>query len=113
MHTSKNIDVYLSIPSNPIIEHSSAIRFAAYPTSLSLSAPTSVRFPSTFPYTPSKTNSQDKYTSVQDFSHIRSTQSPNWSIMPDDARRDDWLGLDVQEGGDIKKLLDELLPAMS
>ncbi|KAF7323883.1 C-CAP/cofactor C-like domain-containing protein [Mycena kentingensis (nom. inval.)] len=32
MHTSTNVDVYLSISSNPIIEHCSKIRFCAYPT---------------------------------------------------------------------------------
>lgn len=31
MHASSHVDVYLSIPSNPIIEHCANIRFAAYP----------------------------------------------------------------------------------
>jgi hypothetical protein len=54
------------------------------------------------------------YTSVQDFSHIRSSQSPNWCIMPDD-RRDDWLELGLGLGKDkaIENLLDELLPSLS
>lgn len=34
MHTSANIDVYLTIQSNPIIEHCSSVAFAAYPYSL-------------------------------------------------------------------------------
>lgn len=34
MHTSHKVDVYLSIPSTPIIEHCLDIRFAAYPKSL-------------------------------------------------------------------------------
>ena len=34
MHTSSGVDVYISIASNPIIEHCSAIRFADYPSSL-------------------------------------------------------------------------------
>ncbi|KIM92337.1 hypothetical protein PILCRDRAFT_83529 [Piloderma croceum F 1598] len=97
MHTSKNIDVYLLIPSNPIIEHSSAIRFAPYPTLLSASAPTS----------------DTKYSLVQDFSHIRQTQSPNWSIIPAGARRHDWLGLGLKEDMDVRKAVDELLPATS
>ena len=115
MHTSQSIDVYLSIPSHPIIEHSSAIRFTPYPASLSASAPTSVRFPSlTFShYAPSHPHPQDtKYSSVQDFSHIRQTQSPNWSIIPAGAQRDDWLGLGLKEDMDVRKVVDELLPAV-
>ncbi|KDQ49108.1 hypothetical protein JAAARDRAFT_201129 [Jaapia argillacea MUCL 33604] len=34
MHASESVDVYLCIPSNPIIEHCSGIRFGAYPFSL-------------------------------------------------------------------------------
>src|SRR5882762_2194985 len=112
MHASTDVDVYLSIPSNPIIEHSSSIRFAAYPTSLYLpEQPTSVsvclliliEFPSDL----SKPNLQNnKYTSVQDFSHIRPTQSPNWCIMPDETRRDNWFELSPREDRAIGKMLD-------
>jgi len=95
MHRSENIDIYLLIQSNPIIEHSAAVRFAAYPMSLS------------------GTQSVSNYSSVQDFSHIRPTQSPNWSIMPDGARSTDWLGLALRRDSDIEKLLNELLPSVS
>ncbi|KAF7343433.1 C-CAP/cofactor C-like domain-containing protein [Mycena venus] len=41
MHTSTNVDVYLSIPSTPIIEHCSQIRFSSYPAALRISEDTS------------------------------------------------------------------------
>ncbi|KAJ7747901.1 tubulin binding cofactor C-domain-containing protein [Mycena maculata] len=65
MHTSTAVDVYLSIPSTPIIEHCSQIRFASYPAALSQ-------------------NISPNVFSVQDFSHIKSTPSPNWSLMVKD-----------------------------
>jgi len=34
MHSSSTVDVYLEIGSDPVIEHCSGIRFAAYPSSL-------------------------------------------------------------------------------
>ena len=34
MHTSRNVDVYISFTSNPIIEDCSEIRFSGYPHSL-------------------------------------------------------------------------------
>ncbi|KAF5325370.1 hypothetical protein D9619_009652 [Psilocybe cf. subviscida] len=66
MHTSKQINILLSIASNPIIEHCSAIRFGQYPAAFE-------PVPKPLPM----------YT-VQDFSHIRATPSPNFSIMPDE-----------------------------
>ncbi|KAH7882951.1 tubulin binding cofactor C-domain-containing protein [Phlebopus sp. FC_14] len=68
MHNSTTVDVYLSISSNPIIERCTSIRFAAYPSVLC------------GVYEPSK------YFSVQDFSHIRSTPSPNWTTLSEE----DW-----------------------
>ncbi|KAJ6588376.1 tubulin binding cofactor C-domain-containing protein [Mycena capillaripes] len=74
MHTSTNVDVYLSIPSTPIIEHCSQIRFASYPAALRGSEDTC---------------SDDTF-SVQDFSHIKSTPSPHWSTLPPEARASNW-----------------------
>lgn len=65
MHDSKSVDVFLDSTSSPIIEHSSSIRFSKYPTQIS--------------HKPS----QDF--TVQDFSHIRPTPSPNWSMLPEDV----------------------------
>ncbi|TCD63589.1 hypothetical protein EIP91_005197 [Steccherinum ochraceum] len=95
MHTSSHVDVYLSIPSNPIIEHCSNIRFAKYPTHLTTS--------------PSNDNA-NKYLSVQDFSHIRATPSPNWQELPGDTviGEERW---PVAPGvDDVRTVLQSLLP---
>ncbi|TFK53137.1 TBCC-domain-containing protein [Heliocybe sulcata] len=76
MHTSSNIDVYLAIPSNPIIEHCSGIRFSSYPPSLR---------PAESPEA-----AESKHLSVQDFSHIKPTPSPNWSELPSDQVIREW-----------------------
>ncbi|KAF5384269.1 hypothetical protein D9615_003298 [Tricholomella constricta] len=65
MHTSRNVDVYLTITSNPVIEHCSDIRFGGYPKIL-------------------LDNRPSEQFSVMDFSHIRSTPSPNWSVLHED-----------------------------
>ncbi|PCH37432.1 hypothetical protein WOLCODRAFT_134530 [Wolfiporia cocos MD-104 SS10] len=69
MHTSSKVDVYISASSNPIIEHCSGIRFAGYPRSLHQRAGAE------------ENDQTNNYLAVQDFSHIRPTPSPNWSLM--------------------------------
>lgn len=91
MHTSSRVDVYLGIDSNPIIEHCSGIRFSSYPPTLVERAaapdvPSLVRCFCATVCSETTTEPADlKRTShnlsVQDFSHIRQTPSPNWSIM--------------------------------
>ncbi|EAU84134.1 hypothetical protein CC1G_08675 [Coprinopsis cinerea okayama7 len=66
MHNSQHVDVYLDITSNPIIEGCSSIRFAMYPARLN---PDLLRRSPLPPFT------------IQDFSHIRSSPSPNFSLM--------------------------------
>jgi tubulin-specific chaperone C len=93
MHTSRDVDVYLSIQSNPIIEHCAGIRFGSYPRSVLPDVTQNVL-------------------SVQDFSHIKPAPSPNWRFLSDEEK------LDVKEGWyerlssdeDISPILDELLP---
>ncbi|KAI8989114.1 tubulin binding cofactor C-domain-containing protein [Trametes punicea] len=98
MHTSSQVDVYISIASNPIIEHCSEIRFADYPSCLMPESSTDV-----------VQNAKSNYLAVQDFSHIRATPSPNWSALPADQTIADaaW-PLAPQDTTDI---LHELLPA--
>jgi tubulin-specific chaperone C len=107
MHSSQNVDVYLDIRSNPIIEHSNGIRFAPYPSFLDASiSPESV----------SRSN-----LSVQDFSHIRPTPSPNWSLLSkndaEDARLTRMKELvsanekDHQE--DVSEVLGGILPSQT
>ncbi|KIM36139.1 hypothetical protein M413DRAFT_449346 [Hebeloma cylindrosporum] len=70
MHSSKNIDVLLSISSNPIIEDCHSIRFAQYPE-IFLASP--------------EGNKESTPFSVQDFSHIRPTPSPHYSWMTSES----------------------------
>ncbi|KAI0657513.1 tubulin binding cofactor C-domain-containing protein [Cubamyces menziesii] len=97
MHTSSRVDVYISIASNPIIEHCSEIRFADYASSL---RPTSLA------------DTQDvksNYLAVQDFTHIRATPSPNWSPLPFEQQIAD--GAWPLSTGSAPEMLRALLPA--
>ncbi|KAJ7291218.1 tubulin binding cofactor C-domain-containing protein [Mycena rebaudengoi] len=94
MHTSQAVDVYLSIPSTPIIEHCSRIRFAPYPASLS------------------GDDTPNNIFSVQDFSHIRSTPSPHWSMIASDALIDEWPTNPIA-AADVAEVLGELLAGVS
>ncbi|KAK0484744.1 TBCC-domain-containing protein [Armillaria novae-zelandiae] len=74
MHTSRSVDVYLSIPSHPVIENCSGIRFAGYPSTLQREMQVA----------------ESRHASVQDFSHIKVTPSPNWSVLPEDQLPMTW-----------------------
>ncbi|KAJ6463918.1 tubulin binding cofactor C-domain-containing protein [Mycena sanguinolenta] len=89
MHTSTHVDVYLSISSTPIIEHCSQIRFAPYPTALRISEDISPHV-----------------LSIQDFSHIKSTPSPNWSMLAPENQIAEW----PIERTEVEDLLNVLLP---
>nr|VWP02401.1 MDR efflux pump ABC3 [Ganoderma boninense] len=108
IHTSSEVDVYITISSNPIIEHCSAMRFTAYPTVLrhSASIATSTLAESIEPVAQGGID----YPAVQDFSHIRATPSPNWSALP--------VGTAISEGqwplsavSDVDGVLRDLLPS--
>lgn len=77
MHASHDVDVYLFITSKPVIEDCSGIRFSGYPTTL-LPSPGDIKL--------------SQHASVMDFSHIRSTSSPNWSPFAenDNTRSREW-----------------------
>ncbi|KAK0223850.1 TBCC-domain-containing protein [Armillaria fumosa] len=74
MHTSRSVDVYLSIPSHPVIENCSGIRFAGYPSALRRETQVA----------------ESRHASVQDFSHIKATPSPNWTLLPEDQLPTSW-----------------------
>ncbi|KAJ7028721.1 tubulin binding cofactor C-domain-containing protein, partial [Mycena alexandri] len=93
MHTSTNVNVYLSIPSTPVIEHCSKIRFAPYPVTLQMSG---------HPY-PSAL-------SIQDFSHIKSTPSPHWSMLSTEAHIIKWPVDVMTSENEIAESLGVLLP---
>ncbi|KAJ3921240.1 tubulin binding cofactor C-domain-containing protein [Lentinula edodes] len=97
MHSSKGIDVYLSIQSNPIIEHCHSIQFAPYPATFS---PTIVQ--------------HNSDVSVQDFSHIKSTPSPNWNVLDERARKlpEDWQSISAASATDVERILQKCLPSV-
>ncbi|KAJ7057016.1 tubulin binding cofactor C-domain-containing protein [Mycena amicta] len=88
MHTSTLVDVYLSISSNPIIEHCSQLRFA---TVWSPESPGSL--------------------TVQDFSHIKPTPSPNWKKLEENAKVPEWPIEVLETERDVVEKLEELLPS--
>lgn len=85
MHSSTHVRVYLATISNPVIEDCSAIAFAEYPSFIfSLN-------PLVAGALPSSSNHAD----IQDFSHIRPTPSPNWTIFH--PRNENWDDILTQE----------------
>ncbi|THU97622.1 hypothetical protein K435DRAFT_777907 [Dendrothele bispora CBS 962.96] len=115
MHTSQAIDVFIDINLNPIIEQCHGIRFAPYPsfesdlnngtpldatvTSMITSASTNNSTTTVetshqtrnVPETGLETGSGTSRTnlSVQDFSHIRPTPSPNWRLLLLNSKEDE------------------------
>ncbi|KAI0037088.1 tubulin binding cofactor C-domain-containing protein [Vararia minispora EC-137] len=98
MHTSTDVDVYLAVPSNPVIEHCSNIRFASYP-SLVLSPTAAALLPAT-----------SKHECVQDFSHIRSTPSSHWEVLRSSKTETDWAVFLKRARNDTDAALREFLP---
>ncbi|KAG0198920.1 hypothetical protein BGX28_007705 [Mortierella sp. GBA30] len=77
MHTSKNMDIYLHVTSEPIIEDCSDMRFAPY--GQVLPAEQLDRLFEIAQLNPAK-NYFDK---VKDFNWLRQQQSPNWRLLED------------------------------
>nr|GAT44397.1 predicted protein [Mycena chlorophos] len=90
MHTSSVVDIYLSISSNPIIEHCSLLRFAKYPSTLA-----SADLPSNLV--------------VQDFSHIKPTPSPNWKML--EGAEVVWPVAVIDSEEEVEKTLEGLFPS--
>lgn len=106
MHASTAIDVYLSIPSLPVIEHCARIRFGPYPP---------LPLPLLASVSPQEPTGEGKYREVQDFSHVRATPSPNWSILPQDEVAGWKVLIDskqLEEGVEVKdvSLMEGVLP---
>ncbi|KAJ3786061.1 tubulin binding cofactor C-domain-containing protein [Lentinula aff. detonsa] len=97
MHSSQNIDVYLSIQSNPIIEHCSGIRFGPYPSAFTL-----------------ENDQHVPGLAVQDFSHIKSTPSPHWCMLAEGAWKssEDWQSILTLDAIDLEPVLQQALPGM-
>ncbi|KAJ5115895.1 Tubulin binding cofactor C [Penicillium angulare] len=72
MHNCKDVDVYLSCSSNPIIEDCSNVRFGRIPKAHCLNN--------------DRPDNEDKWSQVEDFKWIKPEPSPNWSLLdPADA----------------------------
>ncbi|KAG8630371.1 hypothetical protein KVT40_001990 [Elsinoe batatas] len=72
MHESKDVDVYLSCSSEPIIEDCKDIRFGELPSILN-----------------SKQSRQQQWRDVKDFDWVGAGASPNWRILDPGERIDD------------------------
>lgn len=101
MHNSNNIDIYFRGASNPVIENCSAIRFAEYPHILAQSSDEDLSLITSC--------GQDDRPVVQDFTHIRSTPSPNWCVLPEGEREQNW-PLSPLEGQTLFNELTRILP---
>lgn len=94
MHDSRQVQVYLSITSHPVIEHCSEIGFAAYPDILKQLQPV---------------NGDSKHLAVQDFSHIRSSPSPHWSALSNDSVIESWPMEEIHGKERVEEALSVLL----
>ncbi|EPQ67277.1 Bgt-1621 [Blumeria graminis f. sp. tritici] len=74
VHECHNVKIYLHSTSRPIIEDCRSIQFAPIPQCLTTSTLEEV------------TNQWDQ---VDDFKWLRSTPSPNWSVLPEEERLSD------------------------
>ncbi|ODM16988.1 hypothetical protein SI65_07387 [Aspergillus cristatus] len=72
MHDCRDVDVYLSSTSNPIIEGCSNVRFGRTPRAYALDH--------------DRPDNEDRWSQVEDFEWIKPEPSPNWSLLgPEDA----------------------------
>lgn len=90
IHNSENTDVYLWCGSRPIIEGCSGMRFAELPQCFRPASD------STNQQSPPVENQWDK---IDDFRWLKSTTSPNWSILPADAIISENVWTDFIPGG--------------
>jgi hypothetical protein len=79
IHDSRNSDFYLRCASRPILERSSGLRFAPYSMRYDRLA-THLR-EAGLEHVP-----EDAWRSVDDFDWLRQQASPNWSVLPPEAR---------------------------
>ncbi|KAF8653655.1 hypothetical protein AX16_003806 [Volvariella volvacea WC 439] len=96
MHTSTNVTIYLQIPSTPIIEYCSSLKFGLYPLELVVST---------------EDRAKVKPFNVQDFSHIRPTPSPNWRMLEEDEgkTKEDWPLTKLNDPDTLKNAIERLL----
>ncbi|TPX72740.1 hypothetical protein SpCBS45565_g00175 [Spizellomyces sp. 'palustris'] len=103
MHNTMRADVFLHIPSHPIIEDCDKIRFAPYPAEdlssfLTASSMSDLFRMADLEYA-QKGNHFDK---VEDFKWLKRTPSPHWTVLAENEHRIDWrtCSLMSKEDGD-------------
>ncbi|KAL3482443.1 tubulin binding cofactor C-domain-containing protein [Aspergillus californicus] len=99
MHDCKNVDVYLSSSSNPIIEDCTNIRFGRTPRVYQ-------------PLDHDRLDTDDHWNLVEDFKWIKSEPSPNWSLLGQDAGVPEEVWAEIVPGGPCWSL-DEILRAVN
>ncbi|OJJ48647.1 hypothetical protein ASPZODRAFT_130751 [Penicilliopsis zonata CBS 506.65] len=67
MHNCKDVDVYLSCSSNPIIEDCHNVRFG--------------RIPKAYALDQNHADHEDRWNQIEDFKWIKPEPSPNWSLL--------------------------------
>ncbi|XP_054807316.1 tubulin-folding cofactor C [Prosopis cineraria] len=78
IHNAKRSDFYLRVRSRPIIEDSNSVRFSPYCLTYE-GIEEDLR-------DASLDNETGNWANVDDFKWLRATQSPNWSILPENER---------------------------
>ncbi|KAL4755550.1 hypothetical protein BDW72DRAFT_200137 [Aspergillus terricola var. indicus] len=86
MHDCKDVDVYLSSSSNPIIEDCEGIRFGRIP-----------RAYHTLEH--DRLDSDDRWSLVEDFKWIKPEPSPNWSLLGQDSGVPEEVWTEIVPGG--------------
>ncbi|KKK16699.1 hypothetical protein P175DRAFT_0535824 [Aspergillus ochraceoroseus IBT 24754] len=85
MHDCKDVDVYLSSSSNPIIEDCTDIRFGRIPRAYALDH--------------DRPDCEDCWNQVEDFKWIKPEPSPNWSLLGPDGGVPEEVWAEIVPGG--------------
>ncbi|KAI8357694.1 tubulin binding cofactor C-domain-containing protein [Mortierella sp. GBAus27b] len=100
MHTSTNMDIYLHVTSEPIIEDCTDMRFASYPYNDILPAEQLTQLFNTAKLNPA-VNYHDR---VKDFNWLRQQRSPNWRLLEPHEIRHEVAQLVLAKDADASKL---------
>ncbi|KAK4664955.1 uncharacterized protein QC763_509160 [Podospora pseudopauciseta] len=90
IHDCEEVDFYLWVRSEPIIEGCKGVRFAPLPEGMETGA-----------------EGENKWKEVKDFLWLKEGQSPNWGVLGEGERvkGEVWRGVMGDEGGDVKGVL--------
>ena len=86
IHTSSRVDFYAHVNSHPIIEQCEALRFA--PACDKAKMPVDLLAPYEAAFADAALHADsDQWSHVDDFNWLKDTQSPNWSVLPEEERQ--------------------------